>query len=144
MTTSASLSVIAQPGGGRGAERPVAWLIRAGKQEWEATFDAISDPIAVFDRQAGCCAATRRWPRICGVTALRGLTCDEIVLGGPFPACAVAAAAVATARHAEVSAARAHLQRDDLPGAPRSDGAAIVQIAKDVTHEIQTARRLGR
>ena len=26
-------------------------FIRAGKQEWEATFDAISDPIAVFDRE---------------------------------------------------------------------------------------------
>ena len=33
--------------------------VRRGKREWEQTFDAIGDPIAVFDAAARCCAATR-------------------------------------------------------------------------------------
>jgi two-component system NtrC family sensor kinase len=121
-------------------------FIRAGKQEWEATFDAISDPIAVFDRQGRLLRGNQALAAYLGVpvTALRGLTCDAIGLcGAAFPACAVAAAAGSTCVHAEVTTPRERIFNvTTCPVHHAAEGAAIVQIAKDVTHEIQTARRL--
>jgi len=121
-------------------------FIRAGKQEWEATFDAIGDSIAVFDRRGHllrgntALAAQLRLP----VTGLRGLTCDEVGLcGGTFPDCAVGRAATDGILHEEVSAPDQRIfSVTTSPVQHASDGAAIVQIAKNVTLEIQNARRL--
>ena len=121
-------------------------FIRAGKQEWEATFDAISDPIAVFDRQGRLRRGNQALAVYLGVpvTALPGLSCDAIGLcGADFPACAVGAAAGNTCVHNEVTTPRERIFNvTTCPVHHTADGAAIVQIAKDVTHEIQTARRL--
>ena len=121
-------------------------FIRAAKQEWEATFDAISDPIAVFDRQGRllrgntALAATLALP----VTALRGLTCDQVGLcGGHFPDCAVGTAAGSGSVHGEVTRPGERIFTvTTCPVQHAPGGAAIVQIAKDVTLEIQTARRV--
>ena len=96
---------------------------------------------------AGSCAATRRSPRTCGrpVTALRGLTCDEVGLCG--------GAVSRSARSAAPPAAPASTRKSRVPATGSSasrparcvdatDGAAIVQIAKNVTLEIQNARRM--
>ena len=121
-------------------------FIRAGKQEWEATFDAISDPIAVFDRQGRLLRGNQALAAYMGVpvTSLRGLACDEIGLcGGHFPGCAVGRAAGTGSGHAEVTRPGDRIFNvTTCPVEHTEDGAAIVQIAKDVTLEIQTARRL--
>lgn len=121
-------------------------FVRAGKQEWEATFDAMGDAIAVFDRTGrllrgnAALAAYLNRP----VTSLRGLSCDEIGLcGGSFPQCAVGRAAGSSCVHDEVTRPGDRIfSVTTCPVIDATDGAAIVQIAKNVTLEIQNARRM--
>jgi two-component system, NtrC family, sensor kinase len=121
-------------------------FVRAGKQEWEATFDAIGDAIAVYDRHGrllrgnAALAAYMNRP----VTSLRGLTCDEVGLcGGPFPACAVGHATGNSCTQDEVTRPGDRIfSVTTCPVHAAGDGAAIVQIAKNVTLEIQNARRM--
>jgi signal transduction histidine kinase/DNA-binding response OmpR family regulator len=121
-------------------------FVRAGKQEWEATFDAMGDAIAVFDRNGrllrGNAALAAYLDR--PVTSLRGLTCDEIGLcGGSFPECAVGRAAGTACVHDEVTRPGDRIfSVTTCPVLDATDGAAIVQIAKNVTLEIQNARRM--
>jgi len=119
--------------------------IRAGKQEWEATFDAIGDPIAVYDRRgrvlrgnAGLASLLQR-----PLTSLRGLTCDEIGLcSAAFPHCAVGNATVQACRQEEVTRGDQIFSVTTCPVLDVSDGAGTVQIAKNVTPEIHSARRM--
>ncbi len=121
-------------------------VVRAGKQEWEATFDAMGDAIAVFDRRGrllrGNAALAAYLDR--PVTSLRGLGCDDIGLcGGPFPQCAVGRASGQSCVHAEVTCPGDRIfSVTTCPVMDATDGAAIVQIAKNVTLEIQNARRM--
>jgi two-component system NtrC family sensor kinase len=118
--------------------------VRAGKQEWEATFDAIGDPIAVYDRRgrllrgnAGLAALLQR-----PLTSLRGLSCDEIGLcAAPFPRCAVGDA-TSQASAQEVTRGDQIFSVTTCPVLDVSDGAGIVQIAKNVTPEIRSARQM--
>jgi two-component system NtrC family sensor kinase len=119
--------------------------VRAGKQEWEATFDAIGDAIAVYDRRgrvlrgnAGLAALLQRPLR-----SLRGLSCDEIGLcAAPFPLCAVGQAGSQPSAQAEVTRGDQILSVTTCPVLDVSDGAGTVQIAKNVTPEIQSARQM--
>src|SRR5262249_29921748 len=121
--------------------------IRAGKQEWEATFDAIGDPIAVYDRRgrvlrgnAGLASLLER-----PLTALRGLSCDEIGLcAAPFPHCAAGQAGAHACAKEEVTRGDQIFSVTTCPVLDVSDGAGIVQIAKNVTPEIQSARQMRR
>ena len=121
-------------------------FVRAGKQEWEATFDAMGDAIAVFDRNGrllrGNAALASYLDR--PVTSLRGLSCDEVGLcGGPFPTCAVGRATGSSCVHDEVTLPGERIfSVCTCPVPDATDGAAIVQIAKNVTLEIQNARRM--
>jgi len=121
-------------------------FVRAGKQEWEATFDAMGDAIAVFDRHGrllrGNAALAAYLDR--PVTSLRGLSCDDVGLcGGRFPQCAVGRAARSTGVHDEVTRPGDRIfSVATCPVLDATDGAAIVQIAKNVTLEIQNARRM--
>ena len=118
-------------------------FVRTGKQEWEATFDAIGDPIAVFDHHGRVLRGNQALARYAGrpVTALRGLSCDALGLcDAPFPSCAVGH------RRASVKEiTRPGTRIFNVTTSPIDDaapGVAIVLIAKDVTQEIQSARRL--
>jgi two-component system NtrC family sensor kinase len=121
-------------------------FVRAGKQEWEATFDAIGDAIAVFDRTGRLLRGNTALAACLGrpVTTLRGLSCDEVGLcGGQFPACAVGRAAGSACTHDEVTRPGDRIfSVTTCPVLDAADGAAIVQIAKNVTLEIQNARRM--
>jgi len=125
-------------------------FVRTGKQEWEATFDAIGDPIAVFDRHGHLLRGNAALATYMGraVTALRGLRCDDIGLcGGAFPACAVGHAVGHEAADACVQGQVTRpgeriFSVTTCPVHDANEGAAIVQIAKDVTLEIQNARRM--
>jgi two-component system NtrC family sensor kinase len=121
-------------------------VVRAGKQEWEATFDAIGDAIAVFGRDGRLLRGNAALATCLGrpVTSLRGLSCDDVGLcGGPFPDCSVGRAAGRSCVHDEVTRPGGHIfSVTTCPVLDASDGAAIVQIAKNVTLEIQNARRM--
>ncbi len=121
-------------------------FVRAGKQEWEATFDAMGDAIAVFDRHGRLLRGNAALASYLGrpVTSLPGLSCSDIGLcGGPFPDCAVGRAAGKACVHDEISTPGDRIfSVTTCPVVDATDGAAIVQIAKNVTLEIQNARRM--
>ena len=121
-------------------------FIRAGKQEWEATFDAMGDAIAVFDRKGRLLRGNAALAAYLGrpVTSLRGLCCDDIGLcGGSFPLCAVGRATGASCVNEQVTRPGDRIfSVTTCPVLDATDGAAIVQIAKNVTIEIQNARRM--
>jgi two-component system NtrC family sensor kinase len=139
--------------------------VRRGKQEWERTFDAISDPIAVFDRQGHLLRGNLALAALLGrpVTEIRGVTCGEVGLcGGGCPSCAIGRAlahdspvrvgdalqcldgTLARAERAEITLANEQiLSVTTFPAVdPGSAGASVVQVAKNVTEEIRSARRL--
>jgi signal transduction histidine kinase/DNA-binding response OmpR family regulator len=121
-------------------------IVRSGKQDWEATFDAIGDPIAVFDRQGRLVRGNAALASCIGrsLTELRGLTCDEIGLCGvAFPDCAIGHAGCTACVHDEVTRHDGQIfSVTTCPVLDLTEGAAIVQIAKNVTRDIQNARRM--
>ena len=119
--------------------------IRRGKRDWEMTFDAIGDPIAVFDARGevlrGNTALARHLRR--PVTTLVGLSCRDVgFCGGTCPSCAVGRAKDEPL-HAEITLSSGQIfSVTTFPIAGGPDGAAVVQVAKDVTEEIASARRM--
>jgi two-component system NtrC family sensor kinase len=121
--------------------------VRRGKREWERTFDAISDPIAVFDATGRVLRGNTAMAALVGrpITELRRATCHEVgFCGGGCPRCAVGRAL------GQDEVIRAEVTRADeqifsvttFPVAAGPDGASVVQVAKNVTEEIRSARRL--
>ena len=124
-------------------------VVRRGKWEWEHTFDAISDPIAVFDSMGRLLRGNTALAILLGrpITNLPRTTCHSIgFCGGLFPRCAVGEAAVlGAAGRFEVTLATGdifNVTTFPVIGEGISDGPSVVQVAKDVTEEIRSARRL--
>jgi two-component system NtrC family sensor kinase len=119
--------------------------VRRGKREWERTFDAIADPIAVFDGRgvllrgnAALASLLRR-----SVTELRDATCREVgFCGGGCPECAVGVAL----HYDEAGSADITLPGGEIFSVTTfpvgGSGVSVVQVAKDVTEQIHSARRL--
>jgi two-component system, NtrC family, sensor kinase len=121
--------------------------VRRGKQEWERTFDAISDPIAVFDRQGRVLRGNLALANQIGrpVTEIRGATCGEVGLcGGKFPDCAVGRALASDdVDRTEITFPDQQIfSVTTFPVDGLSVGASVVQVAKNVTEETRSARRL--
>jgi two-component system NtrC family sensor kinase len=121
--------------------------VRRGKREWEQTFDAISDPIAVFDaggellRGNAALAAHLGRP----IRSLPGTSCRAVgFCGGNCPDCAVnRALAQDVGGRAEITLPDGQIfSVTTFPVANVSAGASVVQVAKNVTEEIRSARRL--
>jgi two-component system NtrC family sensor kinase len=122
-------------------------VVRRGKQEWEHTFDAISDPIAVFDSRGRLLRGNSALAILLGrpVTDLPHSTCHSIgFCGGSFPRCAVGEAAIhgAAGRFDLTLAGGEIFSVTTFPVAGDGDGPSVVQVAKNVTDEIRSARRL--
>jgi two-component system NtrC family sensor kinase len=118
---------------------------RTGKQQWEATFDALSDLIAVFDGRGRLLRGNVALATHLGrpVTALGDTSCDEVGLcGGPHPHCAVGNAAAQGGLQSEVTTPAGQIFSVTTSPVPDIADGAVVQIAKNVTQEIQSARRL--
>ena len=126
--------------------------VRNGKQEWERTFDAISDPIAVFDRHGRLLRGNTALAALLGrsVTDIRGAACADVGLcGGGCPACAVGQALLLD-DVAPAAITRAEITRSDdqilsvttFPVDGFAAGASVVQVAKNVTEETRSARQL--
>jgi signal transduction histidine kinase/DNA-binding response OmpR family regulator len=121
-------------------------VVRRGKQQWERTFDAISDPIAVFDSGGGLLRGNAALAAhlASDVRSLRGATCADVGF------CEADAGECAVRRASETGGSRAEITRPDgqifsvttFPVIGGTDGASVVQVAKNVTEDIRGARRL--
>ena len=122
-------------------------FVRRGKREWEQTFDAISDPIAVFDARRALLRGNAALATHLGrsIRTLPGASCESVgFCGGNCPDCAVGRAL------AHEGGGRAEITLPDgqifsvttFPVGSGRAGASVVQVAKNVTEEIRSARRL--
>ncbi len=118
--------------------------VHRAKVEWERTFDAISDPILVFDancrtmRTNAAMAALRGWR----ITETQGRLCAETGLcGSDGPDCMVGQALVDGQRHTgEVVTTDQRIFA--VTALPVPGATAVVLFAKEVTEERQQARQL--
>lgn len=121
-------------------------FVRRGKREWERTFDAISDPIAVFDNRGELLRGNAALAGHLGrpVTQLRGENCRAVgFCGGGCPSCAVGRALAQHGSREEITLADGQIfSVTTFPMLTGTEGASVVQVAKNVTDEIRGARRL--
>ena len=120
--------------------------VRRGKREWEQTFDAINDPIAVFDSGGGLLRGNAALAAVMGrsVKALRGATCQEVGFCAPdHDGCAITHALDQAGSRFEVTRPDGQIfSVTTFPVAGGHGGASVVQVAKNVTEDIRSARRM--
>ena len=121
-------------------------FISRGKREWEQTFDAIADPIAVFDRNGALLRGNRALAQHLGrdVRTLRGATCVDIgFCTSSGSKCVIARAVANDGSHTEVTLPDGQIfSVTTFPVEGGPDGASVVQVAKNVTEDIRSKRRL--
>jgi DNA-binding response OmpR family regulator len=114
-----------------------------GKREWEQTFDAIGDPIAVFDSHGGLLRGNTALAEHLGrrVTQLRGATCAQIgFCTAEGPACAITRALANDGSRTQVTLPDGQIfSVTTFPVRGGRDGASVVQVAKNVTEDIRVA-----
>lgn len=127
--------------GPAGAAHPLVALLAAlvgAKREWEITFDAIQDPVAVLDAQGRVVRANRAFADAAGrdVRTLPGLACADL-LGSPESGSAdpiggsLADGAPRTqeARYSGLAGVR------QVTTAPLGEGQGLVALLKDLTQQ---------
>src|ERR1017187_818275 len=119
--------------------------VRRVKVEWEQTFDAISDPIAVFDSRCLTLRTNMAMARLRGwrITDTQGRTCTEVGLcGGGCPDCMVGRATRDQRRdEREVTTPDGRIFTVTTLPVPTAANVAVL-FAKEVTEERQQARQL--
>ena len=117
-----------------------------GKREWEQTFDAIADPIAVFDGRGGLLRGNTALALHLGrrVTELRGSTCAQIgFCNARGLDCAITRALANDGSRTQVTLPDGQIfSVTTFPVGGGRDGASVVQVAKNVTEDIRVARRM--
>jgi two-component system NtrC family sensor kinase len=118
--------------------------VHRAKVEWERTFDAISDPIAVFDAERRtmrvnvALAALRGWR----ITETQGRACSDTGLcGADGPECLVGRALADGRQHSQ-EVVTTDERIFAVTALPVQGAAAVVLFAKEVTEERLQARRL--
>jgi two-component system NtrC family sensor kinase len=121
-------------------------FVRRGKRDWERTFDAISDPIGVFDSRGDLLRGNSALAAHLGrpVTALRPASCRTVgFCGGGCPQCAVGRALTQNGGREEITLPDGQIfSVTTFPMLTGREGPSVVQVAKNVTEEIRSARRL--
>ncbi|MFL6279621.1 MAG: ATP-binding protein [Vicinamibacterales bacterium] len=121
-------------------------FVRRGKRDWEQTFDAIADPIAVFDSSGALLRGNRALAVHLArdVTTLRGATCTDVgFCTGRGAACVIARAVAHDWSQSEVTLADGQIfSVTTFPVVDGRNGASVVQVAKNVTEDIRSKRRL--
>ncbi len=118
--------------------------VHRAKVEWERTFDAISDPIAVFDgdrrtmRTNAAMAALHGWR----ITETQGRLCRDTGLCGSEGADCLVGRALADGQKHEQEVVTADSRIFAVTTLPVPGATAVVLFAKEVTEERQQARRL--
>ena len=117
-----------------------------GKREWEQTFDAIGDPIAVFDGHGRLLRGNTALAEHLGrrVTDLRGSTCTQIgFCAADGLDCAITRALANDRSRTQVTLPDGQIfSVTTFPVGGGGDGASVVQVAKNVTEDIRVARRM--
>ena len=119
--------------------------VHRAKVQWERTFDAISDPIALFDHHAqtmrtnAALASLHGW----GIRDTQGRSCAEVGLcGGGCPDCLVGRTIRDGQRiDQEITTVDGRIFQVTTLPVPDASGAAV-QFAKEMTAERQRARQL--
>jgi two-component system NtrC family sensor kinase len=119
--------------------------VHRAKVQWERTFDAISDPIALFDSRArtmrtnAALAAMRGW----NIRETQGRSCADVGLcGGGCPDCLVGRTIRDGVRiDQEITTADGRIFAVTTLPVPDAAGAAV-QFAKEMTEERQRARQM--
>lgn len=117
--------------------------VHRAKTEWERTFDAISDPIAVFDRDRKTMRANAALAAISGwrITETHGRSCDDAGLCGGGSDCLVTRALCeGRAQSSEIVTSDQRIFA--VTTLPMPGQAAVVLFAKEVTADRQRARQL--
>ena len=121
-------------------------FVRRGKRDWEQTFDAIADPIAVFDSSGSLLRGNRALAAHLGreVTALRGAACADVgFCVGSGASCVIARAVAHDSSQSEVTLPDGQIfSVTTFPVVDGQNGASVVQVAKNVTEDIRSKRRL--
>ena len=120
-------------------------FVSRGKREWEQTFDAIADPIAVFDRSGSLLRGNRALALHLGrdVRTLRGAACADVgFCTSTGSACVIARAVANDGSQTEVTLPDGQIFSVTTFPVEGGDGVSVVQVAKNVTEDIQSKRRL--
>ncbi len=121
-------------------------FVRRGKRDWERTFDAIADPIAVFDSSGALLRGNKALAAHLArdVTTLRGASCTDVgFCTGTGDACVIARAVEHDASYSEVTLSDGQIfSVTTFPVVDGRNGASVVQVAKNVTEDIRSKRRL--
>jgi signal transduction histidine kinase/ActR/RegA family two-component response regulator len=117
-----------------------------GKREWERTFDAIGDPIAVFDNRGSLLRGNTALAAHLGlnIKALRGSSCSDVgFCTGTGDDCAISRALANDGSLTEVTLPDGQIfSVTTFPVAGGPGGASVVQVAKNVTEDIRSKRRM--
>jgi two-component system NtrC family sensor kinase len=117
-----------------------------GKREWERTFDAIGDPIAVFDNRGSLLRGNTALAAHLGlhIKALRGASCSDVgFCTGTGDDCAISRALANDGSVTEVTLPDGQIFCvTTFPVAGGPGGASVVQVAKNVTEDIRSKRRM--
>ncbi len=117
-----------------------------GKRECEQTFDAIGDPIAVFDSRGRLLRGNTALAEHLGsrVTELRGTNCTQIgFCTADGPDCAITRALANDCSRTQITQPDGQIfSVTTFPVGGGRDGASVVQVAKNVTEDIRVARRM--
>ena len=116
--------------------------VHRAKTEWERTFDAISDPIAVFDREKKTLRANAALAAICGwhITETQGRSCDDAGLCGGGPDCLVSRALDGHPQSSEIVTSDQRVFAVTTLPVPGQEAAVL--FAKEVTEDRRRARQL--
>lgn len=121
-------------------------FVRRGKREWERTFDSINDPIAVFNSRGDLVRGNSALAAHLGrpVTALRPASCRTVgFCGGGCPTCAVGRALAQNGCREEITLPDGQIfSVTTFPMLTGPEGPSVVQVAKNVTEESRSARRM--
>jgi len=121
-------------------------FVLRGKREWEQTFDAIGDPIAVFDNRGSLLRGNTALAAHLGrdITTLRGASCRDVGFCTATGAdCAISRALANDGTHTEVTLPDGQIfSVTTFPVAGGRGSASVVQVAKNVTEDIRSKRRM--
>ena len=139
-----ALALVAGPAG---PDHPLARLLVSlieAKREWETTFDAIQDPVAVLDAEGRVVRANRAFADAAGrdVRALAGLLCAELLgppeAGSPDP---IAASLRDAGPRTQEARYRVFGGVRQVTTAPLGEGQGLVALLKDLTQHKQEQER---
>lgn len=142
--TATSASATGSPADRDTAERDTLFLVvERAKREWEATFDAISDGIAVVDGDGIIQRANVALARMLGreIRGLPGARCCEVLVHHADEGCPRTATSAAE-RTFEVFDDDYHCFEE--ASHPRPDGGGTILVVKDVTKQTLVLERMKK